>query len=69
MRLDCRGMRCPQPVIELAKAWPAVEVGATVELLSDDPASEADVPAWCRMRGQAYDGSPAEGVYLVRKLS
>lgn len=69
MRLDCRGMRCPQPVIELAKAWPGLAVGDTVELLSDDPASAADVPAWCRMREQAYDGSPEPGVYLVRKLS
>jgi tRNA 2-thiouridine synthesizing protein A len=62
-------MRCPLPVIELAKAWPRVEVGDTVELLSDDPAAAADVPAWCRMREQAYDGSPAEGVFLVRRLS
>ena len=69
MRIDCRGQRCPQPVIELAKAWPEVAVGDTVELLSDDPASAADVPAWCRMREQAYEGSPEEGVYLVRKLS
>jgi tRNA 2-thiouridine synthesizing protein A len=56
-------------VIELAKAWPEVAVGETVELLSDDPASESDVPAWCRMREQAYDGSPEPGLYLVRKLS
>jgi tRNA 2-thiouridine synthesizing protein A len=69
MQLDCRGMRCPLPVIELAKAWPAVPVGDTVELLSDDPAAAADVPAWCRMREQAYDGSPAAGVYLVRRVS
>ena len=69
MRLDCRGMRCPAPVIELARVWPDVEVGATVELLSDDPAAETDVPAWCRMRGQAFDGSPEPGTYLVRRLT
>ena len=69
MRLDCRGLRCPQPVIELAKAWPSVAVGETVELLSDDPASASDVPAWCRMREQAYEGSPAPGTYLVRRVS
>ncbi len=67
--LDCRGMRCPVPVIELAKAWPSIAIGDSVELLSDDPAAASDVPAWCRMREQAYDGSPAEGVYLVRRLS
>ncbi|HUR15354.1 MAG TPA: sulfurtransferase TusA family protein [Mycobacteriales bacterium] len=68
MRLDCRGMRCPLPVVELAKAWAQVAVGETVELLSDDPAAAADVPAWCRMREQAYDGSPAPGTFLVRRL-
>ena len=67
--LDCRGLLCPLPVIELAKAWPSVPVGGTVELLSDDPAAASDVPAWCRMREQAYDGSPAPGVYRVRRLS
>ena len=67
--LDCRGMRCPLPVIELAKAWPSVAVGDSIELLSDDPAAASDVQAWCRMKEQAYDGSPAADVYLVRKLS
>ena len=69
MQLDCRGMRCPLPVIELAKAWPGVPVGETLELLSDDPAAASDVQAWCRMREQAYDGSPEPGVYRVRRLS
>lgn len=67
--LDCRGMRCPMPVVELAKAWSSVPLGETVELLSDDPAAGSDVPAWCRMREQAYDGSPAPGVFHVRRLS
>jgi tRNA 2-thiouridine synthesizing protein A len=56
------------PVIELAKAWPRVAVGEVVELLSDDPAAATDVPAWCRMREQAYDGSPSPGTFLVRRL-
>ena len=36
--LDCRGLRCPLPVVELAKAFRELAVGAEVELLSDDPA-------------------------------
>lgn len=53
-RLDCRGMRCPRPVIELARA----AAGSTDELLllADDPATEVDVPAWCRMRGATLVG-------------
>ncbi len=48
--LDCRGMRCPQPVVELART--AAGLGnCEVLLLADDPATEVDVPAWCRLRG------------------
>ena len=69
--LDCRGRRCPLPVIELAKHIGDVPVGDTVELAADDPAARLDVPAWCRLRGHDYlgestapDGVP---VYSVRR--
>jgi tRNA 2-thiouridine synthesizing protein A len=70
--VDCRGRRCPLPVIELAKALPEVEVGDVIRVLADDPAAAADIPAWCRIRGQTYegatqvDGSPA---YDVRRVT
>ena len=70
--LDCRGRRCPLPVIELARRIADVEVGALVAVVADDPAARADVPAWCRLRGQAYEGERAEPdgapAYLVRRL-
>ena len=69
--LDCRGMACPRPVIELAKLFPSIAPGGVVAVASDDPAARYDIPAWCRLRGQEYLGEePAEdGVprYLVRK--
>ena len=52
LRLDCRGKKCPQPIIELGRRIPDVAVGELVELLADDPAAGPDVAAWCRMRGQ-----------------
>lgn len=72
MRLDCLGRPCPIPVIELAKALPAVAVGEVIEVLSDDPAARYDIPAWCRMRGQDYLGAePADGgtSYRVRRTT
>jgi len=50
--LDCRGRRCPYPVIALARALPTVPAGALLRVLADDPAAAVDIPAWCRMRGQ-----------------
>lgn len=49
-QVDARGKRCPQPVIELARAAAAQPEGI-LALLSDDPVALTDVPAWCRMRG------------------
>ena len=72
LELDCRGQRCPLPVIELARHLADVEVGAVLAVVATDVAARTDVPAWCRMRGQEYagedvadDGAPR---YLVRRV-
>ena len=73
LSLDCRGMRCPLPVIRLAQRFGEVPVGGLVAVTADDPAARPDIAAWCRMRGQQYvreelaeDGVPT---YLVRRVS
>lgn len=48
--VDARGLRCPQPVIELAAAVGDAAPDDLVDLLADDPAARVDVPVWCRMR-------------------
>ena len=68
IEVDSRGRRCPLPIIDLAKRMPSVAVGAVVRVLADDPAAANDIPAWCRMKGQDYLGSPAPDVYEVRKV-
>ena len=71
VELDCRGMKCPLPVIRLANAIGDVAVGGTLAVVADDPAARPDVPAWCRIRGQEYLGEDAapDGVprYVVRR--
>lgn len=49
--VDARGLRCPLPVIELAKAARDVPAGTVLTVLTSDPAARHDVPAWSRMRG------------------
>ncbi|WP_245644614.1 sulfurtransferase TusA family protein [Nocardioides jensenii] len=73
LEIDCRGMRCPAPIIELAKRHTEVSVGQLVAVVATDVAARVDVPAWCRMRGQEYvgesvadDGTPA---FVVRRVS
>ncbi len=73
LELDCRGMRCPMPVIELGRRFTEVPVGGLVAVVTTDVAAAADVPAWCRMRGQEYAGedTAADGTprHLVRRLA
>jgi tRNA 2-thiouridine synthesizing protein A len=72
MTLDCRGRRCPLPILDLARHIGDVAVGQTITVEADDPAARPDIAAWCRMRGhenvgesRAADGTPA---YAVRRL-
>ncbi len=57
LTVDARGRRCPLPIIDLAAAARTAAPGTLIILLADDPAAAADVSAWCRMRGQDYEGS------------
>jgi len=66
--LDCLGMKCPQPIIVLARRIGEVSIGELVELVADDPAAEPDVAAWCRMRGQQLVAS-APPRFVVRRLA
>jgi len=73
LELDCRALRCPMPVIELAKHLEDVEVGRLIGVVAHDVAARVDVPAWCRLRDQEYVGEDTAGDgaprYLVRRLS
>ena len=72
LELDCRGLRCPLPVIRLANHIEDVPVGGTVAVVADDPAARSDIPAWCRMRGQELvgEGTAPDGAarFEVRRL-
>lgn len=71
LELDCRGMNCPLPVIELARHIEDVAVGELVLVVTGDAAARIDIPAWCRLREQEYAGeqAAADGTagYLVRR--
>jgi TusA-related sulfurtransferase len=67
LTLDCTGLRCPRPIIEIARHLGEVEVGGLVALLADDPATAPDLAAWCRMRGQELVSAAAPR-FVVRRL-
>jgi tRNA 2-thiouridine synthesizing protein A len=68
LRLDCLGLKCPLPVVQLARRIMEIEPGQVIEVLADDPAAAPDIAAWCRMRGQELvEADPPR--YQVRRRS
>lgn len=51
--LDCRGMRCPEPIMKAARAVRRLEPGVMLDVLADDDAFEQDIMAWSA-RGKAH---------------
>ena len=51
VNLDCRGMKCPRPIIELARARRNASPGTIISIIADDLAFESDVKAWCQTTG------------------
>jgi tRNA 2-thiouridine synthesizing protein A len=64
--LDCRGKRCPLPIIELSKKIKESELGQEVLFISDDPATAADLTAWARMTGNQFKVI-SENHFLITK--
>jgi tRNA 2-thiouridine synthesizing protein A len=50
LRLDCVGMRCPQPVLRLAAEAARAAAGSIVEIVGDCPTFEKDVRVFCERR-------------------
>jgi len=59
IRVDARGLRCPLPVLRLRRM--ADGQAGLIELLSDDPAAEADVPAFVREKGWRLKSRTPDG--------
>jgi TusA-related sulfurtransferase len=46
VELNCLGMKCPRPIIEIAKAARRSPPGSILQVCADDLAFESDVKAW-----------------------
>lgn len=69
--LDCKGLMCPMPIVQLAKKIKTMKVGDEIMLIADDVGSKEDIPAWCQRTGnQLIEASEANGVfsYHIKKL-
>jgi tRNA 2-thiouridine synthesizing protein A len=49
--LDCRGLRCPLPVLKMEKALARLGPAARLVVLATDPMARIDIPLYFRQHG------------------
>ncbi|MGC1402605.1 MAG: sulfurtransferase TusA family protein [Thermodesulfobacteriota bacterium] len=54
--VDARGCACPGPILEAKKGIGKVKVGEILEVLSGDPGTRKDIPAWAGKVGHDFLG-------------
>lgn len=62
--VDARGTACPGPLLEAKKAIGTIKSGDTMEVLSADEGTKADLPKWCTKQGHEYLGTVEESGYF-----
>jgi tRNA 2-thiouridine synthesizing protein A len=68
--LDCVGLFCPMPILKTREAMGGMTIGQVLEMLSDDPASEADIKSWTARTGHellSIDKHGAVFRFVLRK--
>ena len=55
--LDCRGLKCPLPVLKMEKRLSQLSTGAELVVLATDPMARIDIPLYCRQNGHACETS------------
>jgi tRNA 2-thiouridine synthesizing protein A len=60
--IDCRGLRCPLPVLKTEKRLSQLKSGARITVLATDPIAKIDIPLFCTQNGHACELSVADDV-------
>ena len=55
--IDCRGLKCPLPVLKTEKRLGQVEGGTRVVVLATDPIAKIDIPLFCTQNGHTCETS------------
>ncbi len=68
MKINCVGMKCPRPIIEIAKAARKLSSGSILEVTADDLAFESDVNAWVDNANAELLSLNKEGKTIVAQI-
>jgi tRNA 2-thiouridine synthesizing protein A len=60
--LDCRGLKCPLPVLKMEKRLGQLSPGASIVVLATDPMAKVDIPLYCRQNGHDCETGGEDGL-------
>ncbi len=66
--LNCRGLKCPQPVLKAAIKANTLPAGTTLEVHADCASFPDDVTKWCADRGKVLVSIVDQGTYKVATI-
>lgn len=70
--LDARNLSCPLPILKSKKALKTLKVNQVLEILTTDPGSFRDIPAWALVTGQellvSEERGPRDFRFLVKRM-
>jgi len=72
MKIDCLGLFCPVPILKTREVMKQLRPGQVLEMISDDPASDADIRSWSTRTGHALLAVEKHGAvyrFLIRKTA
>jgi tRNA 2-thiouridine synthesizing protein A len=55
--IDCRGLKCPLPVLKTEKRLAQLKAGARVTVLATDPIAKIDIPLFCTQNDHGFEMS------------
>lgn len=66
--IDALGLKCPEPLILLRNKIRAISSGDIVHILSDDPVSLRDIPAFCNFMEHILVKMPdSDNLFIIQK--
>ncbi len=68
--IDLTGLKCPMPIVQLAKLMKQLDEGDEFTAFADDPAFCLDVEAWCNKTGHElveFQNSEQKLVAVIKK--
>jgi len=65
--LDCKGMKCPKPVLKVAIKAKSIAAGTVLEVHADCSSFPSDIQKWCQDSGKVLINcvTQAGGVHIA----